>query len=576
MIQKTCKVFVIALLLINNFSLVRSDNCTYWVKEQLARLSLRQKIGQLMMVSVAAANEDPGIFVDDDKNLLAKELASERLQKLDEFIRDEAVGGVICFKGDPESQARLLSHLQEVSDRYQQLPLLVAQDAEWGLAMRLRHVPSFPKNMTLGAIQDARLLKKFGECVGFMCRAVGVHINFAPVVDCNTNPNNPVIGIRAFHEHAHEVYERAKPVIKGMLRQDIVPVIKHAFGHGDTRKDSHKSLPKVMHTIERLKRIEMQPFKRLVKKFKARIGVMMGHMVMPAVTKKPKTPVSLSRAAVTGVLREKWEFRGLVFTDALNMRAITKYYDKDLAVLKAFVAGNDIILYPEDLRGGIKLIEDLVRQDSTYLDQLNDSVKRILSLKWRIIEQDRVMPFDLAQDDFALNKDILDLKRDLYEAAVTLVRDNNKLLPLSRGSKIGYLKIGGTQESLPVVQAAYPQLVADYVPLNAPDSVIDSKLAVMADCTVVIVALGRVLAGQSPYGNIPSIDQGMQNLLDRILNIPKPVVLSVLTSPYALKFLTHAATCVVAYEDDFDAEIGSLKAIFGDIVPYGNLPITVE
>jgi beta-N-acetylhexosaminidase len=578
MLQKINKSFFVGLLALSGVNFVIATDHNEWVEAVLARLSLRQKIGQLMMISVAAEHEDPGIFAADNgaTSPALKEAAFDRMAQSTRMIRENGVGGVICFKGDPASQSRLLTELQEVSEQALELPLLVGQDAEWGLAMRLQNVPRFPKNMTLGAIQDKRLLREFGEFVGFMCRAVGVHLNFAPVVDCNTNPNNPVIGIRAFHEDPEEVYKNAVYVIEGMLSENIVPVIKHAFGHGDTIKDSHKSLPKVTHGIERLKRVEMHSFKKLIKKFGARIGVMMGHMAMPALTKEQKTPVSFSQKAIGGIMRRELGFGGLIVTDALNMRAITKRYSKDLAVLTAFAAGNDILLYPEDVAGGIKLIEILVRHCPFYAEQLDNSVRRILRVKKQIIEQGRVMPYDLKVGDFATNHNILELKCDLYEAAITMVRDEQKLLPLQKsGSKIGYLKIGGVRESLAQVQRDYPQLVTGYVGLDQDSDAADGVLKGMADCDVIIVALGRVLEQQSPYGSIPAISPVVGTLLGRVFALPQSVVLSVLTSPYALKFLSQATTCVEAYEDDIDAEIGALKVIFGDLEAKGTLPITV-
>ena len=549
-----------------------------WVAAQLDRLSTREKIAQMIMVAINSGFQPPApgteAMVGDEE---AKKIALlERKAEVERLISFYHIGGLICFRGDPRSQVDLLTELQELSLQKSGLPLLVGQDAEWGLAMRLLDVPRLPKNMTLGAIQNKKLLKVFGKFVGFMCRTVGVHINFAPVIDVNTNPNNPVIGVRAFHEDPAEVGENAAAIVEGMLEENILPCAKHLPGHGDTSKDSHSELPVILHSHERLHSVELHPFKKLAKKFGSRIGFMVAHVVVPALTQDAERPASLSDKLVKGVVRKEIGFDGLVITDALNMRAITKFYTPGQAAWEAFKAGNDILLYAEDVDAALDFIEKKVREYEIYARQLDESVKRILRVKYKILEQNRVIPLEVSRDFFVKEPRILELKKRLYEEAITLIRDERGILPLRpNATRIGYIKIGGNQDSLEAVREVEKNMKTAYIGLDASTSKMDEILKSMEDCAVIIAAVGRVHEQQSPYGNIPEISAKLQTFMGKIHRQAKPVVLSLLVSPYALKFFLGEATCIQAYEDDPDAEVGALKVIFGQKIARGKLPIAL-
>ncbi len=549
-----------------------------WVDKQMARLTTRQKIAQMVMVAMNSSHQTTlasaaSMVGDEDARKLQ---FIERKNAVEKMIAEENIGGIICFRGDPKSQVDLLTVLQQLSLDSTRLPLLVSQDAEWGLAMRLSDVPRLPRNMTLGAIQNKELLRVFGKWVGYMCRVVGVHVNFAPVVDVNTNAKNPVIGTRAFHEDPAQVGNNAWYIISGMLEENILPCVKHAPGHGDTSKDSHKDLPVVKHSRERLNRVELHPFLKLIKDFKNRIGLMVAHIAVPALTGNADLPASLSDKVIKGTIRTDLDFSGLIFPDALSMGAITKYYSPVEAALAAFIAGNDILLYVDDVGQAIDAIEVLVRENKVYAQQLDASVRRILQVKRQIIEQDRVMPMDVERDIFAKEPRILALKRTLFEEAVTLVRDERGLLPITNAqAKVGYIKIGGNKDSLDEVKKLRTGISTGYVGLDQGLPELEAVLKTMADSSVIIVAIGRVHDQQSPYGNVPEISPVLQRLLNRIHGERKPVVFSLLASPYALKFFQGESTCLEAYEDDIDAEIGALKVIFGLRQAKGKLPISL-
>lgn len=549
-----------------------------WVDQQMARLSTRQKIAQMIMVAMNSSHQttlaSAALMVGDEEARKLQFL--ERKAAVMKMIAEEDIGGIICFRGDPRSQVELLTELQQLSLQSSGLPLLVSQDAEWGLAMRLSDVPRLPKNMTLGAIQNKELLRVFGKFVGYMCRVVGVHVNFAPVVDVNTNYKNPVIGTRALHDNPVEVGNNAWYIIAGMLEENVLPCAKHAPGHGDTSKDSHKDLPVITHDKERLNTVELHPFRKLIRDFGNRISIMIGHIAVPTLTQDANLPASLSDKMIKGVVRSELEFRGLVIPDALNMSAITKFYTPAQAALAAFMAGNDILLYVDDVEEAINLIETLVQQNKMYAAQLDASVRRILYVKRQIIEQNRVMPMDIERDMFAKDQRILDLKRTLFEEAITLVRDERGLLPIKNPqTKVGYLKIGGNKDSLDEVKKLRSSISTGYVNLDQGLPELEMILKTMADSDVIIVAIGRVHDQQSPYGNVPEISPVLQQFLNRIHLEAKPVVFSLLASPYALKFFQSESTCLEAYEDDVDAEIGTLKVIFGLKQAKGKLPINL-
>lgn len=571
-IIKICFVFSLGCLIGNIVSASSG-----WVDEALAKLSLRDRIAQMIMVAINSApppllSVDVGVG-DDTARMLE---VTKRKAEVMKMIADYGIGGVICFKGDSLAQANLLNELQELSLKVTSLPLIVGQDAEWGPGMRLHDVPRLPKNMTLGAIQNKELLRLFGKFVGFMCRTIGVHLNFAPVVDVNTNQMNPVIGIRSLHENVDEVGDKSCYIISGMLEENVLPCSKHAPGHGDTTKDSHKDLPVITHDAARLHSIELKPFKRMIRDFGHRVAMMVAHVAVPALTQDQVLPASLSPNLVRGVLRKELGFTGLIVTDALNMQAIRKFYTPGQAAKEAFKAGNDILLYVEDVPEAIDLIEDLVKENEFYARQLEDSVRRILEVKRKIIDQNRIFPQQFEKDYFMKEPKILALRSKLYEAAITLVRDERGIIPL-RGSvsQLGYIKIGGNKDALLDLEKANPGIVTGYVGLDSTLSDLESILKNMKSCSVFAVTLGRVHELQSPYGDIPEISGTVQNFLDRINFEAKPVILTVATSPYALKFFCDEPTCFAGYEDDADVELGIIKIIFGKISAIGRLPISI-
>src|SRR5690606_39182461 len=331
-----------------------------WVDSLYNQMSLEEKIGQLFMVQ-AFSN---------------KGLAHENL--ISQLITNYKIGGIIFSKGDPVSQARINNIFQEAS----KIPLLIGMDAEWGLSMRLENTYAFPWNMTLGAIKDNALIEQVGKQMGEHCKRLGVHFNFAPVVDINTNPINPIIGNRSFGEDRDNVTEKASAFMKGMQSVGVLANAKHFPGHGDTDSDSHKTLPTITFNEKRIDSIELYPYRKLIAEGLS--SVMVAHLNVPSLESRPGFPSSLSKNIVTNILKERLQFQGLIFTDALNMKGASNFSNSADVDLAAFMAGNDVLLISEDIQKGIDRIVLAYEAKEITEERLAHSVKKILMAKYKV------------------------------------------------------------------------------------------------------------------------------------------------------------------------------------------------
>ena len=327
-----------------------------WADRIIAQMTLEEKIGQMIMIP-AFGKDDP-----------------EQEQRISKIIQQYKIGGLIMMQGTPAHQIRLLNLWQQQS----QVPLMVAQDAEWGLGMRMKEIPDFPRNMTLGAIQDDSLIYQVGVEMARQLKQVGIRMNFAPVADININPANPVINTRSFGENKYQVARKSILVAKGMQDEGVMACAKHFPGHGDTETDSHHSLPLIQHSAERLDSIELYPFIQLINK---NIGAcMVGHLNIPVWDWEEK-PTSLSPFVIRNLLREKLNFQGLIITDALNMRGVTDYGHGPSIELAAFQEGNDMLLFPGTVSGTIQSLKEGVMNGEITERDINVRVKRILLAK---------------------------------------------------------------------------------------------------------------------------------------------------------------------------------------------------
>lgn len=347
--------------------------CGDWARKTLQSLTLRQKIGQLFMVAAISCE-------DQKEEALAASLfkCPYRMDQsyIEYLIREYGVGGIIfLYKSMPEQQIDCTNHYQAIS----KIPLLIGQDCEWGLSMRLYDVIEFPRNNALGALFDKSLLYEFGLEVGKQCKAIGVHINFAPVIDVNTNPLNPVIGRRAFGDTPELVAECGLRVMQGLHDAGVLACAKHFPGHGDTSVDSHSDLPVINHSLTRLANVDLMPFKRLIDGGVS--GVMSAHILVTALNEHENVPTSVSHRCVTQLLEHELGFKGLKITDGLGMGALMRYYQPGEIELRAFLAGNDILLCPLDVPKAVSLIEQAIHNGKISEHDLEKRILKILKAK---------------------------------------------------------------------------------------------------------------------------------------------------------------------------------------------------
>ena len=396
------------------------EACRRWVDRQMESMTLRQKVGQLFIHTVQPD------YTQYNKNMLRK------------IIEDYGIGGLLFSSGEVDKQVRLTNYVQQVS----KIPLLITFDGEWGLAMRLKGTPRFPYNRVLGCIQNDTLLYEYGKEVARECRAIGVHVNFAPVADVDNNPDNPVINYRSFGSSPQEVAKKVSAYVRGLEDGGVLAVCKHFPGHGDTETDSHKALPQLYFDRERLDSVELYPFREAVKAGVG--GIMTGHLRVPALG---RNPASISQDIV-GFLKDELGFKGLVFTDALEMKGISGHED---VCAQALIAGNDMLLAPRNLKRELRGVMEAVRKGRLSEADIDEKCRKVLTFKYALGLAD-YEPVSLDDVREALRADTIRvLQRRLASAAVTVARDSDGLLPLD-------LSVPGTVllSVSPTMTEAYP------------------------------------------------------------------------------------------------------------------------
>lgn len=523
-----------------------SDSQKKWVDSVYKQLSFDEKIGQLFMVA-AYSNKD-----------------SAHIKSIDKLITDNKIGGVIFFQGGPGRQARLTNRYQSKS----KLPLFIAIDAEWGLSMRLDSTYRYPWNMTLGAIKDKSLIEKVGANMGKQSKRLGVQFNFAPVLDINTNPKNPIIGFRSFGESKENVAESALAMMKGFQSQQIINTGKHFPGHGDTEADSHYSLPLISFSRERLDAVEFYPYKKLIKE--GLESVMVAHLNVPALENRPNYPSSISYNIVTNVLQKDLGFRGLVFTDALNMKAASNYLKPGEIDLEAFLAGNDILLCAENVPNAYEKICAAYRDTIISDKRLTHSVKKILKYKYKA-GLHQYKPINTANLQADLNTSDNDaLQYELYENAITVLKNKNEILPIKdlENSKIAYVKLGDD------VNTAFVSTLKKYTEVTEVFAEnIDSLNVKLKEFNTVIVGFHK---SDKAWKSHAFSDADLFWLQEIAKN--NVVILDAFTKPYSLMQVgsfDEIEAVVQSYQNSNIAQEVSAEVIFGAVAAKGSLPVSV-
>ncbi len=517
-----------------------------WTDSIYNQMTLKEKVGQLFMVQVFSTEPE------------------QVRDSIIELINDYHIGGIIFTKGGPVRQAKLTNQFQDMT----KVPLLIAMDAEWGLAMRLDSTYAFPWNMTLGAINDNELIRKAGEQIGKHCKRLGVQINFAPVVDINTNPDNPIIGNRSFGEDKINVTQKAIACMNGMHSEGILSSAKHFPGHGDTDQDSHKTLPTIGFSRIRLDSVELYPFRKLIENGVS--SVMIAHLNVPAL-EPSNIPSSLSKKIVTDLLKQKMGFHGLVFTDALNMRGVADYDEPGKVDLEAFLAGNDILLISESVPKASEKIIEAYHEGIISEQRLAHSVRKILYAKYKA-GLNHFVPVETAYLYKDLNKIQDDvLYYELMENAATVIKNDKGILPIKNLEKrsIAYVEMGDAGGN-----TFYDQL-NDYAKVDRVSAEhLDELLQKLNAYNYVIVGFHK--SNTNPWKSYKFTDKELVWLHE--IARKNVTVLDVFASPYALldiKSTTNLEGILVSYQNSEISQKVSAQILFGARGASGNLPVSI-
>lgn len=529
---------------------------THWADSVLATMTLDEKIGQLFMVP-SYSNKHANGYV----------------KSVSKLIDDYHIGGVIFFQGGPVRQAQMTNHYQAKS----KIPLMVAQDAEWGLGMRLDSTIDYPHQAMLGAIQDESRIYDMGQEIARQCKRLGVHINFAPVIDVNNNANNPVIGVRSFGEDRRNVARKGHAYMMGMQDAHILAVGKHFPGHGDTDTDSHKDLPVINHKRARLDSIEMYPFKELINHGLG--GMMIAHLYIPALDATENMPSSLSSKVVTQILKNEMNFKGLVFTDALGMKGVTKFHETGDADLQALLAGVDILLMSENVPKAFSKIKEAVNNGYITEKELDEKCKKILmAKKWFGLDKYKPVKTKNLYED--LNSEEAHFaNRKVVEAGLTLAKNEGEIIPFKNLDKLNLATVAISEGEKTTFQSAmelYTTKIDHFqISKNASYDEFKKLRLKLADYDYVIVSIQntRLYAPKSFGMTSASI-----NFVARLAEETK-IILDVFASPYSLRKIKNAdkiPVILMSYEYTEISQELSAQLLFGGIEAQGKLPVTAN
>ena len=529
-----------------------SDSGQHWVDSVFQTLTPDQKIGQFFMVAA---------FSNRHEN---------HYQYIDHLIQANHIGGLIFFQGGPYRQAILTNRYQAES----KVPLLIGIDGEWGLGMRLDSTMDFPKQMALGAIRDNELIYRMGAEIGRQCQRLGIHINFAPVSDINSNPANPVIGVRSFGESKENVALKASAYMRGLQQTHVIATAKHFPGHGDSNADSHHTLPTISRSSEQMRDIDLYPFRKLIAD--SLMGVVTGHLHVPVMDNTPALAATLSEKIVTELLKKELGFRGLVFTDALNMGGINRSPKLTDIYLRALIAGNDILLYPENVRDATTNILNAVQQGVISQEFIDEKVKKILRAKyWAGLNKYKPIELNELATDLNSSQAKL-LKQELCEHSVTVTENQNDLLPLNRLDTLRLASVAIGAEPGNVFQKTLNQ----YAPFQTiavsekPASELDLNtiMAQVGDANTVVVSFHRMSeSGARKFG----ITKNSLDLITRMKQRGMKVIVTAFGSPYSLPQFVGADALVCAYQELDDMQRVVPQILFGGLGSRGMLPISM-
>jgi beta-N-acetylhexosaminidase len=524
-----------------------------WVDSVMKTLDLDQQIAQCIWIA-GYSNMD-----------IAHEV------EVSDLIRKYGVGGIVFFQGTAEKQAELTNYYQSIS----KVPLIIALDAEWGVGMRLANVDKLPYQMTLGAIKNDSLIYQFGKAVAIQFKRLGMQVNFAPVADINVNSQNPVINYRSFGENREKVSAKALMYMKGMQDYGICATGKHFPGHGDTNVDSHLDLPVITHSKERLDSIELYPFRKLIA---SGIGsIMVAHLNLPSLDTASGLPSTLSPLIIKKLLRNELGFKGLIVTDAMNMKGVTKYFKTGEADAKALEAGNDVAEFVTDVEATISETKNYIALKKLTDEEIALKCRKVLALKyWSGLNKAQPVKTENIEKDLTPGSSKA-LIRDLYAGALTVLNNNQNIIPLKDLRKIKIATISVNRSEISLFQYRISKYhPADHYFLNPSDTAASSALLKKLSGYDLVIA-GIFGLDQRPnmgFGMKPGLSNFLENLIGR-----NKTIITWFGNPYAVdkvKALQNADGLILAYQENDYTEDLSAQLIFGGIGAQGSLPVTIN
>jgi len=518
-----------------------------WVDSIYGNMALQEKIGQLFMVSV---------FSSDPKS---------KNDKINELIKNQYIGGIIFSKGGPKRQAKLNNKYQELT----KIPLLIGMDAEWGLAMRLDSTFAYPWNMTLGAIADNKIVEKIGRRIGEQSKRLGVHINFAPVVDINTNPKNPIIGNRSFGEGKENVALKSLAFLRGLQSAGVLANAKHFPGHGDTETDSHHTLPTILFSKERIDSVELYPYKRLIQEGLS--SVMVAHLNVPSLEDKLRYPSSISKAIVTDILKGQLGFNGLIFTDALDMKGVLNFTEPGGIDLAAFLAGNDVLLMPESIPKAHQLLVNAYREGIITEKRLGHSVKKILQAKYKV-GLNNYKPVNTENIIEDLNSFVDDvLLEEAVEKSLTVLKNKDGIIPIKdlKDKKIAYVNFGDDSGR------SFLNQLRKYTHISwVKAKSLEQYIHRLEEYNYVIIGFHK--SNANPWKDYKLTEKELVWIYE--IARTNTVILDVFTMPYALLDLRTTENfegIILSYQNSNISQEISAQLIFGAREAKGILPVSL-
>jgi beta-N-acetylhexosaminidase len=523
-----------------------------WVDSVFNKLKGRQRIAQMFFVR---ALTNSGKAYEDS---IAK------------VVKKEKIGGLVFFQGGPGRQLNLTNSYQKLA----RVPLLIALDGEWGLGMRLDSTVSYPYQMALGAIQDTALIYKMGLEVARDFKRIGMQMNFAPDVDINNNPLNPVINYRSFGENKYNVVRKAAAYMKGMQDGGLLVTLKHFPGHGDTDVDSHQDLPQINFTRARLDSLEMYPFRELIAQGAS--GIMVAHLHIPALDNTPNLPSTLSRPIITDILKGQLGFKGLVVSDAMEMKGVVKFFKEGEADVMAIEAGNDILELSENSDRGIKLVRKAVRQGRISKAQIDSSVKKILLAKYYagLSKPQDINPNNVSAD---INRPESNaLVQQLANAAMTTLRGKQYLKTLAAEKRTAIISIGTptTTTFQREINAHYTNAVIFNLDKNATAAAVAAVMSDLGNYEQVIIGIHDT---RTRPGNGMVLTAELKQFIRQMAS--GNAVIALFANPYnlsALEGIEQSKALIVAYQKEDFMQKAAAAVINNQIIPNGKLPVSVN